>query len=180
MIVQPTSILLREFLEHERERFLSRRRTLTVAQRAELRVSAQVMGALDDYRRDWVGGRLGAVKAHHLREFLLEFAPRRLLVTPEERLTVPRILARHCHFLGVRGHLPVRAARCLAVYALVLGRQYRALAALQPGQPGSVRALLRGAVAEGIDIQDSGALSRYGAMRGLDLHEEFAPVWTSI
>jgi hypothetical protein len=151
-------------------------RRALIARREELRLSRRVVAALYDYRFEMSDGCLGDLQDRHVQEFLLEYAPRRLLLSRPDRPKVPRVLVRHVSWLRRIGHLLPRRAHRLCILALQLLPQYLE-AAQAPSQPGSARAALRGALSEGVDLGDEGALGRYLTLHALDLHEELAPVF---
>jgi hypothetical protein len=141
-----------------------------------LRVALSVCQGLYDYRFEFADGCIGEVQTRHVEEFLLEYAPRRLLLTPRARPMTPEILVRHFSWLGRAGRLLPAAVEALCQCSLSLSRAYQR-AAGKGTQPGSPRARLREAHRSGVKLADPQALHRHMTLRALDLHDEFAPLW---
>lgn len=170
--------LCRGFVEEERGALPPALQRRPEARREALRLSLRVAAALYDYRFELSDGCIGDLRDRHVQEFLLEYAPQRLLLLRGDRPKVPQILVRHLSWLRRIGHLLPRTAHRLCLLALRLRPAYLE-AALSPAQPGSARAALRDAAVDGVDPQDAGALGRYLTLHALDLHEELAPLFSA-
>lgn len=142
-----------------------------------LRLAGAVVSRFYDYRFAEGDGVLGGIRAEHIEEFLLDFAPRHLLLPVADRLRAPKILGRHLAWLS-QTDLAMPAEARLAVqrcYTLI-GRYAKAL---RGPQPGSHRAALGSAQSDGVDAADPQALERHLALHRLDLNDELLPIWDS-
>lgn len=195
--------LVDQYLLHCGERLQRQRQrpgqAPTLAMRERLMAIAVVCAGLYDYRFTWSDGSVYGLAARHVEEFLLDYAPRGLLLPPSERAEVPRLVAAHLTWLGrpEGGSLLPADARRLAILALALRRRYaEVIAETTPGgddllaaatRAGLALADLDALAAPDVNRSPEGALlpiasdaDRGGALRtihGLDLTDEFAPVW---
>ncbi len=142
---------------------------------AYLRDARSVTQGFYDYRFECADGCVGDPQQRHVEEFMLEYAPRRLLLHPEARRHTPELMSRHFGWLGAVGRLLPQAVETLCHSAFALSRRY--LSAASEPQPGSARAMLRAAQRAGVPLTDVRALYRHVTLQSLDIHDEFAPVW---
>lgn len=142
--------------------------------REQLDASAAVVNGLYDYRFAWSDGSIGDLQARQVEEYLLDYAPRHLLLAPALRAQAPRLLARYLSWQGQVGHLLPQRGRALAILALALARRYDdQIAAATPGALDSLAAARRAAV----PLDDPAALQRFHRLHRLELLDELAPLF---
>lgn len=160
------------YLADEEQRLGRAHRRGSPLVREHLHGCAVVLHGLFDYRFSWSDGCVGSLAPRQVQEFLLDYAPRSLLLAPLLRAEAPRLLARYLSWLGEAGCLLPGEARRLAILSLALSRRYQERAAAT--SPGAQDPLAAAALA-GVPLQDAAALRRFAVLQRLDLLDDFLP-----
>ena len=111
-----------------------------------------------DWKYSYGGGELDRWDRHDVREFLLEWCPRKLSVAAEDAASIPASFATLLTFLGDAGH--ARGAQALGPAALALSGQFLQEMA-DPANFGLAKSLFAGASADGVDMTSEADLGRW-------------------